>query len=1109
MNRATAIIVLVWAQAAGAATFYISPSGNDSNGGTDSAPWQTFRKAFSGMAGGDTLVLMDGTYTTTTTGVICDCPGATHHASAGGRSAAPPDGVDRNQMTRILAQNPGRAVLVGIGLDISLNPASASNNADYTDFNNRAGKLGNHGGQSIPGGIAPLHRAHHIYIEGLQFVNGGFLVDVGSWIYLKSCGFEDHNAGGWGDTGFWLVRIGRNPWATISDPAMNRALRTDHVLIEDGWIAGAERGYLGIQHADYSAGRRIVIRGDCKAAGGGCASGGGEPHVGTTFYHASNNSLQNVFALDFIGSFRYTSPRTGAVVTQDYTCTFCTANHRGDLVSNGVTVDVPHGLNSVLGSGAFNVPGRALEMDPDIIWTRMPFVTIRDFVSFNHERNYTDRAVGYSAMDIALDNTGYNDPLGYTPDPSVPQAVTERISAILTHTECGSSCGAAMRYQITSANLMTRWSAKNILVYSPAGSRAGFQYPFSMSLPTFTNALGPAVTDVDASASFWSASGSTTLAAQCSSGQCLTTDPTTSSPKALVSPLRVEPGSFLSGTAQNGDDIGANITVRYGCDGCFPGDPGFDTRTANSLWPLPIEARAKVESCLDWSSGTGQAVVRPARFGSTSPDKSYCDSSVPDITTYLSNAMGGGLTTSKTASMLQLTTPALTATAGASVAFTATVSSTQATGSVSFYDGSASIGSASLSSGVAGYSTSSLAAGTHSIKAVYAGDSSLSGSTSNTLSVTINSTSKSSTSTRLTAAAASVNAGAPVTLTASVSPSSATGTIQFFNGSASLGSATLSSGVATLTTSSLAGGGNTLTASYSGDATFGASSSAAVTVTVVQMTSSVALTTSVNPATAGAAVTFTATVSPSSATGTVQFFDGSTSLGSATLSKGTAVLTTTALTSGSHTITASYSGDSISKPSLSSPINKTVGGVSSATTLRSNVNPVPYSATVTFSASVSPATATGTVQFFDGATLIGQAALSSGTASFGSRTLSVGSHNITAKYAGDTVAGASSSAVYTQIVTRNGTKTGLSSSVNPAKAGTAVVLTASISSTTATGTVTFKDGSTVLGTAPVSGGAAQYTTTAMAAGVHSLTAVYSGDANWIGSTSAVLSETIQ
>jgi len=73
--------------------------------------------------------------------------------------------------------------------------------------------------------------------------------------------------------------------------------------------------------------------------------------------------------------------------------------------------------------------------------------------------------------------------------------------------------------------------------------------------------------------------------------------------------------------------------------------------------------------------------------------------------------------------------------------------------------------------------------------------------------------------------------------------------------------------------------------------------------------------------------------------------------------------------------------------------------------------------------------------------------------------------------------------------------------------GTPVTLTATVSPVPNTGdTVTFKDGSTVLGTGTTTGGGvAAYTTTStqLAAGSHSITAVFAGDTGFVGSTSGV------
>jgi CSLREA domain-containing protein len=196
------------------------------------------------------------------------------------------------------------------------------------------------------------------------------------------------------------------------------------------------------------------------------------------------------------------------------------------------------------------------------------------------------------------------------------------------------------------------------------------------------------------------------------------------------------------------------------------------------------------------------------------------------------------------------------------------------------------------------------------------------------------------------------------------------------------------------------------------------------TPSVAATTTSVA--SSVNPSTAGQSVTFTATVSGgSSPTGTVQFFDGASALGSAVaLSGATATLTTAALSAGTHSITASYGGNGSNSPSTSAPLSQQVNGVgpvATTTTVASSLNPSTFGQSVTFIATVSGSSPTGTVQFRDGGTnLGGSIALSAGTAQFATSALAVGSHSITAVYGGNASNLTSTSAALVQAVNAPG-----------------------------------------------------------------------------------------
>lgn len=181
-------------------------------------------------------------------------------------------------------------------------------------------------------------------------------------------------------------------------------------------------------------------------------------------------------------------------------------------------------------------------------------------------------------------------------------------------------------------------------------------------------------------------------------------------------------------------------------------------------------------------------------------------------------------------------------------------------------------------------------------------------------------------------------------------------------------------------------------------------------------------------------------------------------------------------------------------------------------------------APVNFTASVSgsqvlgvTAQPTGTVSFYDGATQIGSPVpLSAGAAALSTSSLSIGSHNITAQYSGDSNYVPTTSTVLIQAVGQVTSATGTpTSSANPATPGQLVTLTSAVTSTFAgdslvpTGKVTFNDGAKALGTATLSAnGVAIFQTSSLAVGSHSITVQYLGDANFTGSASTAFSQTV-
>ena len=364
------------------------------------------------------------------------------------------------------------------------------------------------------------------------------------------------------------------------------------------------------------------------------------------------------------------------------------------------------------------------------------------------------------------------------------------------------------------------------------------------------------------------------------------------------------------------------------------------------------------------------------------------------------------------------------------------------------------------------------------------------------------------TTTTLTSSANPSTFGQSVTFTAKVSPSAATGTVQFLDGTTSLGTATIAGGSASLTLSSLAVGAHSITAVYSGDANDATSTSAAVAQTVNKLASTVALVSSKNPSTYGQSVTLSATVSPATATGTLQFLDGATSLGTATMAGGSASLTISTFAVGTHSITAVYSGNAIYLTSTSAALAQTVNKLVSSVTLASSAKPSTYGQSVTFTATVSPAAATGTVQFLDGATVLGTATIANTKASLAVSTLAVGAHSINAVYGGDANDLTSTSAALAQTVNKAASSVTLVSSANPSTYGQSVTFTATVSPAAPTGTVQFLDGTTSLGTVTVTGGSASLAISTLAVGAHSITAVYSGDANHTTGTSAALAQTV-
>ncbi|HEX4064672.1 MAG TPA: Ig-like domain repeat protein [Acidobacteriaceae bacterium] len=447
------------------------------------------------------------------------------------------------------------------------------------------------------------------------------------------------------------------------------------------------------------------------------------------------------------------------------------------------------------------------------------------------------------------------------------------------------------------------------------------------------------------------------------------------------------------------------------------------------------------------------------------------------------------------------------------------------TGTVTFTDlfkgTTMTLGTQTLVSGGASLLVSTLAVGTHVITANYNGDTYYSAASSNTVSqvvaeqvtVTITSSSVNDTSTL----------GSAVIFTATVAVSGgvgASGSVSFYNGATYIGSGALNGSVATYSTATLPVGSNPITASFTDSNNVSATSS--VLNQIVKQQTSTTVTSGANPSVYGTPVSFTAVVVATGSvtqTGTVTFYDAGAQIGTAPLTAAgaataSATFQTSALTAATHTITATYGGDGDDFASSSSPLTQTVHVASTTDAVTVSANPSIAGTNVTFTATLTPSSgkAAGTVNFYNGATLLGSGTLNaSDVATWTSSTLAVGSYLVTATYVGNSNDTGSTSAALAFSVVQATTSVHLVSSSPTIQVTSAVTFTATVSGDGAvpTGAVTFMDGANTLEAIPLNGsGVASYSTSALAVGTHNITAVYAGDANDAGSTSAGLAETV-
>jgi len=256
--------------------------------------------------------------------------------------------------------------------------------------------------------------------------------------------------------------------------------------------------------------------------------------------------------------------------------------------------------------------------------------------------------------------------------------------------------------------------------------------------------------------------------------------------------------------------------------------------------------------------------------------------------------------------------------------------------------------------------------------------------------------------------------------------------------------------------------------------------------------------------------------------------------GTATLSKGLVTFAP-----GNHSITASYSGDVNFNPSGPTPaMTFTISKAVTSSTIQTNSASIAPSNAFTLTTLINTsaglnlvtglfggaATPTGTVTYYYGTTQLGspvsvigggvdaatQTAQAQASATFVGSQLSIGMHNLSAIYSGDSnYVGSTATAI--PVTVGYPTSTSVSSSIPSALQGAKVLFTATVTSAqpngpAATGSVQFLVDGVSMGS-PTPLGQAQFSIDSLPVGSHSIGAVYSGDSNYLSSMGA-FTETI-
>lgn len=610
---------------------------------------------------------------------------------------------------------------------------------------------------------------------------------------------------------------------------------------------------------------------------------------------------------------------------------------------------------------------------------------------------------------------------------------------------------------------------------------------------------------------------------------------TKATPTVTVTPSSYAPAAGSSLT----------LTATVGLSGVSGVTP--PTGTVNFYLGSTLEGSAGV------SSGTATLTITAPAIGTYSLTATYSGDSNytgPITSSPVPITVTKGNTT--LAVTLSSTSPAPNSTIVVTATITATVTgSTVPTGTVSFTMDGQSIGSGQVIGGTTATTTATApASGTHTIIAIYSGDANFNGSTSPSVLFTV---AKTATDTQVVPSTTTPALGAalPVTIdVASLVPgltTQPTGYVSVTVDGASAGLATLTPGSPstasfTIPAQFLTPGTHTIGGTYSGDSYYATSTAAGVQITVPKISTTLLVSAPTASLTAGSTLTVTAQLTGASAgpaepSGTVTFYlDGASVATSAVVptSPDTATATGTILSlpAGSHILTATYTNDPYYANATSPAVPITVAKSPTTITISPSTLTPTAGGSMIVTADVLAVTASGQGTIWPSGTVtitmdgvaVATGQLSPGNPSIANVTVplvSAGTHVLGATYAGDSnYSGSSTTQTVTITAAKGSTTTTATATPASLTSGTPETLTATIAPVNAvtgvtytiTGSVSFYDTpkstgvQTLLGTAPVgSGNTATLSGVTLASNIsHSITAVYSGDANWLGSTSPIL-----